>query len=150
MTSERILLGHCADKGVLGEHVIRGPVERSSNNANGKRRLGAAEQTATIVWQKQMSVGLDSREFVLWNAFAFHPMKGSWLSNRAPTPFELKAGRPLLESFLSLFPDARVVTVGNSARGLLSNLAIDTACHVRHPANGGANAFRAGIEALLP
>lgn len=151
MTSERILLGNLAKKGIEAADVIAGGGQRTSKTTTKTPALGANEPTATIVWGALKKAGIDTRDVVLWNAFAPHPMKTptDWLTNRKPTPQELKVGRPLLEQFLDMFPGARTVAIGRVSEGILTDMGIQVAAQVRHPANGGANAFRDGVASLL-
>jgi hypothetical protein len=149
MTSERILLNHLAAKGVRSDHVIAEGAMRTSKTDGRFGALGANEPTATIVWGKLMSAGLDSREFVLWNAFCFHPMGDGYLTNRKPTPVELDKGQHLLEGFMDLFPEAKRVAIGRVSEALLAERGISTVGQVRHPANGGATLFREGIQEIL-
>lgn len=151
MTSERILLGHLAKKGIDTIDVLYGHCRRTSQVTKKTPALGANEPTATIVWGALKKAGIDTREVVLWNAFAPHPMEadGAWLTNRKPTAQELVAGRPLLERFLGLFPGARTVAVGRVSEDILREVGVDVAAQVRHPANGGATAFREGVAQLL-
>jgi hypothetical protein len=72
-----------------------------------------------------------------------------WLTNRRPTLQELQLGRPLLEQFLAMFPGAQAVAVGRVSKGLLSEIGHQVTTQVRHPAYGGANAFRSGVVGLL-
>ncbi len=145
MTSERILLDRSA--AVPARGVFEGPKHQTSRTS--LHPQGAIEPTATIAWSLLTGLGLDSREFVFWNAFPFHPHKpGESLSNRAPTNRELQAAAPLLPAFLALFPNARVVAVGRVAQRTLQGLGLEVAC-VRHPAMGGATAFRTQVSALL-
>jgi hypothetical protein len=149
MTSERILLNHLEKKGVRSDHVIQGGAQRTSKRDGRFGALGANEPTATIVWGKLMSAGLDSREFVLWNAFCFHPMGDGYLTNRKPGAGELDKGQYLLEAFLDLFPEAKRVAIGRVSEALLAERGISTVGQVRHPANGGATLFRDGIHEIL-
>jgi hypothetical protein len=149
MTSERILLNHLVKKGVRSDHVISQGAQRTSKDHGKFKGLGANEPTATIVWGKLMSAGLDSREFVLWNAFCFHPMADGYLTNRKPTPAELDKGQHLLEAFIDLFPEAKRVAIGRVSEALLAERGISTVGQVRHPANGGATLFRDGIQEIL-
>jgi len=151
MTSERILLGHLAKKGVQASDVITGGGRRTSLITAKTPALGANEPTATIVWGALKTAGIDTRDVVLWNAFAPHPMKSAsgWLTNRKPTAQELQLGRPLLEQFLGMFPGAKTVAIGRVSEGILQGLGVEVAAQVRHPANGGATAFRAGVATLL-
>ncbi|MDA0225514.1 MAG: uracil-DNA glycosylase [Proteobacteria bacterium] len=147
MTSERILLGHLAARGVRPGDVIAGRVERTSRPA--LRPLGFNEPTATVVWRTLLEATGDARAWVNWNAFAFHPHRpGAPLSNRTPVPAERQAGRPFLEAFLEIFPGTTVIAVGQQAAALLGTLGVPNS-PVRHPSMGGATRFRAGIlEAL--
>jgi len=149
MTSERILLNHQAEKGVRADHVIEGETVRTSKTQGRLGPKGSSEPTASITWQKLMSAGLDSREFCLWNAFAFHPMGDGYLTNRKPSPSELTQAHHLLEQFIELFPGARRVAIGRVSEGLLAERGISTVGHVRHPANGGATLFREGIAEIV-
>lgn len=144
MTSERILLGFQAHNGVQPKDVFQGTARRTSKE---NLKLGGFnEPTATIVWKAIKQSGADPRKVVLWNSFAFHPMKSGWLTNRKPTPDELGQGRHLLEHLLSLFPKAALVPVGRVAEEILGNLEIACSGYVRHPANGGATEFRSGMS----
>ncbi len=111
---------------------------------------GFTEPTATIVWGALLKIGLDPREFVIWNSFACHPynpLKGL-LSNRRPLDEELDAGEPVLRQFLLLFPDSVVIAVGKVAEERLKAIGIDCV-EVRHPANGGAGKFRQQLGEIL-
>lgn len=150
MTSERALLKSNAQL-VEDQIYFRGPKYRTSkvNLHSGKSNAeGSIEPTATIVWDTMMQ-HYDSHEFVLWNAFAFHPHDpDDMLTNRTPTPDEIERSSETLKLFLAAFPGKPVVAVGRKSEGALTQLGV--AFHaVRHPANGGATKFRAGITALM-
>jgi hypothetical protein len=102
-----------------------------------------------MVWQALCKHGA-TQTAVLWNAFAFHPMRSpsGWLTNRKPSGEELQAGAALLTDFLDLFRGAAVVSVGRTAEGMLRKLGCSTAASLRHPANGGAPAYRSGFADL--
>jgi hypothetical protein len=143
MTSERILLGHLAPRGVPPDAVIRMPIERTSRTTD--KPLGYNEPTATVVWGTLLGAGLDPRVWVNWNAFACHPHRpGAPLSNRTPTRAELESARPLLASFLRLFAGVEVVALGRHAALSLTLLGVAHRA-VRHPSMGGAARFRAEI-----
>lgn len=148
MTSERILLGKRTDAGIQPDHVCRSRLRRTSHpkiNANGFN-----EPTATIVWQKLIDENLDTRNFILWNAFAWHPFNGAkgYLSNRTPKTSEMAMGEPALKAFLKSFRFAKVIALGNKAQYALKQLGVD-AVKVRHPAMGGARLFRQQLVKLL-
>ena len=112
------------------------------------RPEGWSEPSATIVHRVLAEVGLE-RATILWNACPFHPAAGTPLSNRTPTPAELALGAPYLAHLESILASAGrrplLVAIGRSAqRSLPEGTPV-----VRHPANGGASAFRIGILELL-
>lgn len=151
MTSERILLGNLAHQGVDAEDVIAGGGRRTSRVTAKTPALGANEPTATTVWSTLKANGIDTRDVVLWNAFAAHPMEadGAWLTNRKPSKAELRIGKPLLEQLLAMFPAAKTVAIGRVSEDLLKDMGVRVAGQVRHPAYGGVTDFRAGVLQLL-
>lgn len=113
-----------------------------------ERRLPFSEPSATIVWKTLYKLGI-AEKTVLWNAVQLHPYKsGNPLSNRTPTPAEIALGAPAMRLLAEAFPKARIVAVGKKAEGLLSEMGVRLAGAVRHPANGGATAFAAGLAEL--
>ena len=143
MTSERQL----AAASLLGSDYFEGDKRRTSREF--VRPAGFTEPTASIVWGKMLEAGLEGRQWVNWNAFAWHPQGPTALSNRTPTPEEFRAGLPALKSFLALFPGVPVVAVGEKSRAVLEELGVAVVAAVRHPANGGATKFREGISGVL-
>jgi hypothetical protein len=151
MTSERILLGHMAKKDIHANDVITGDCGRTSRITRKTPPLGATEPTSTAVWGALKAAGIDTREVVLWNSFALHPMKHAegWLTNRKPTKEELRIGLPLLEQLIEMFPAAKTVAIGHVANEVLDKLGVQVSKHVRHPAWGGATAFRTQVAQIL-
>ena len=98
---------------------------------------GPAEATATIVHRVLAELGVEE-DVLLWNAVPTHP--GGERSNRPPTRAEVAAGVPFARE---LARGRRVVAVGRVAQAALG------APYVRHPARGGAAAFRLGLCELL-
>jgi hypothetical protein len=146
MTSERILLG--GQSKIPPEAVFDGPKARTSRSELFPK--GSIEPTASIVWSLLLGMGFAPSEFIFWNAFPCHPHKPQQrLTNRAPTPIELRATGDILPALLALAPHARVVAVGRVAQKALGALSV-AAPAVRHPAMGGASQFRRDIQALFP
>jgi uracil-DNA glycosylase len=113
------------------------------------RRLPFSEPSATIVWKTLYRLGIADRT-LLWNAMQLHPYRPDNLwSNRTPTPDEIKLGEPALRILIATFPAARIVAVGKKSEGLLRDMGIPIAGSVRHPANGGATQFAAGLKELM-
>jgi hypothetical protein len=150
MTSERILLGHHEKVHGIpadGAFISRKAQRTSKPEVNAK---GMSEPTATIMWKALYKLGIDPFETVLWNALPWHPYdpdKGL-LSNRTPTDKELKKGYPALQTFLSLFPEGKIIAVGRKCEQSLSAFEIPY-IPVRHPANGGAPKFRRQMKKLI-
>lgn len=88
-------------------------------------------------------------KFFAWNCIPFHPHKPEdLLSNRTPTNGEIIAHLTLLSEILSLMNPGQIVAVGKSAERALKGVDMPFT-YVRHPAHGGANEFRAGMEKIL-
>lgn len=113
------------------------------------RRLPFSEPSATVVWSTLKELGIE-KEVILWNAVQLHPHHaGDPWSNRRPSQAELDWGKPGMRLLRDTFEHARIVTVGQTAAGLLRNMGIPVEAAVRHPAFGGATEFRAGMRDLL-
>ncbi len=137
-TSERIMLSGIDPPGLFG--AARGFVLATDDG-----RI-SAEQTATIVWREIARLDVVA---VGWNAFPFHPHRGDTpQSNRTPRAAEVVLGLPFLARVCTLFPAVLVVAMGNTADQALTRLGV--AHHkVRHPAQGGARQFAAGLRAVI-
>jgi len=148
MTSERILLGHLRGKGIAPEAVFRSTPPRRTSRPE-LRPLGFTEPTATIVWGVILSAGLDPRDFVLWNAFPWHPWhpQRGRLTNRTPSETELAEGKPPLHALLEGFNFRQIIAIGAKSKKLLHVAGVEAPA-VRHPANGGAPRFRQEFLAL--
>jgi hypothetical protein len=113
------------------------------------RRLPFSEPSATIVWKTLYRLGIEERT-ILWNAMQLHPHRPDNLwSNRTPTLAEISLGEPALRILIETFPFAKIIAVGKKSEGLLREMDIPIAGSVRHPANGGATKFAAGLKGLM-
>jgi len=136
-TSERLLLAGLGPLGQLG-------AAQGFALATDDGRL-SAEPTATIVYRELSAHGLFA---VGWNAYPCHPHRpGVDQSNRPPRVGELALGRPFLARVRALFPTLPVAAMGNVAAASLTALGIPHT-KLRHPAQGGATLFAAGLRAL--
>ena len=153
MTCERTLLGR--KPRVPAEAVFAGPKQRTSDvlaaRSDSEREGGFNEPTATIAWSTMLELGVAPERFVLWNSFAFHPHKpGAPLTNRTPTDREVMEQAAILDQFLALFPNRPIIAIGETAKRRLAELGQASGVQgVRHPANGGATAFREGMRRIM-
>jgi uracil-DNA glycosylase len=101
---------------------------------------GPGEASATIVRRVLRELGLEE-SVLCWNLVPTHPHRpGLPDTNRPPTRDEIASGRGFLDL---LAAGRRVFAVGRLAERALG------APYVRHPAHGGAAAFRAGLIEVL-
>ncbi|MGM0928165.1 MAG: uracil-DNA glycosylase [Actinomycetota bacterium] len=105
-----------------------------------------AEPTATVMWGV-----LAELDFLplLWSAYPFHPHQpGRQLSNRTPSSAEIRAGLPLWRELARIFGIVTVVAVGNIGHRSVTAAGLSVP-KVRHPAHGGKELFRQGLQDLL-
>jgi hypothetical protein len=98
---------------------------------------GPAEASATIVHRALRELEAED-DVLLWNVVPTHP--GTASSNRPPTRDEVRAAARFLREVTR---GRRTIAVGRVAHAALGG------AYVRHPARGGAPAFRAGLVASL-
>jgi hypothetical protein len=101
---------------------------------------GPSEASATIVHRVLGDLGLEE-DVLLWNVVPTHPHQPGYpYTNRRPTRGEVESS----SRFLDLVTGGRhVIAVGRLAE------TVTAAPYVRHPAHGGATAFRDGLCRLL-
>jgi uracil-DNA glycosylase len=137
-TSERILLAGLPTLDQFG-------AQRGYRCATDDGRC-SAEQTATLVYREMVSLGL---YLAGWNAYPFHPHRLNVdKSNRTPRSTELREGLEFLARFIGFFPRVPIFAMGNCAARSLETLAIKHV-RLRHPAQGGARLFAAGLHDAL-
>lgn len=129
--------------------IINGMVPRVWSPRFTSREKPWSEPSATVVWDALHKHGI-AASTVLWNAFAWHPHEATDLySNRTPTKAEFLAGAEVLYSVVRMFQGAQVVAIGKKAAAMLQSVYTGRFACVRHPANGGATAFRNGMAAII-
>lgn len=115
-----------------------------------QQQKGFNEPTDSVVWKACLEAGLSPNDFLLWNIFPFHPhKKGNLLTNRTPTDDELSTGLACTRELLSLTGPLPIFAIGKKSENTLTEAGFAVK-GLRHPANGGANIFRAQLkEGLL-
>ena len=104
------------------------------------------EYSSKIVW------GLLAEHFsrvVIWSTVPLHPHKpDAPMSIRTPSVAEAKEWSVLIPEFVRFFRPRAIAAVGRVAERACRYRGIDCT-YVRHPSQGGADAFREGMESLL-
>lgn len=114
-----------------------------------QKEKGFNEPTDSVVWKACLDAGLLPDEFLLWNIFPFHPYKkGNLLTNRTPTDEESAAGLVYTKELMEMTGPIPVFAVGKKSESTLTAAGIPV-IGLRHPANGGANIFRAQLKEAL-
>jgi len=143
MLSERILCGRRVPDFPRDGYHPRTSCPNGPNISDTVRQYGFNEPTATVVWEAVLENRLDPLSVVTWNIFPFHPRHDEQphdaLSNRTPTPEEIRTHERFCDELIGLFPGAVVLAVGEKAGRYL---AMPRQKILRHPANGGAEKFR--------
>ncbi|HEX3630351.1 MAG TPA: uracil-DNA glycosylase [Candidatus Dormibacteraeota bacterium] len=102
------------------------------------------EPSGTIVHGTLEELGAEQR-VILWNTVPTHPyLPRSPLSNRRPTREEVAAGKSYVDRLIAILEPRMLIGVGRIACAALPG-----AQYVRHPAQSGATAFRAGMREAL-
>ena len=149
MTSERILLDGHKKRGIYPEHVFS-TIKPQRTSKPILKPLGFSEPTGTIVWQVILESNLSPYNFILWNAFPWHPYNPDTgrLSNRTPTKNEFQIGLLFLSKLIKMTEIKKVIAVGEKSYAALTKLEIESR-KVRHPANAGAKRFREQMAKIL-
>lgn len=149
MTCERMLLD--CHPAVTSAMVFGHKGNRTSRNDSPllkpiQQQKGFNEPTDSVVWKACLEAGLSPNDFLLWNIFPFHPhKKGNLLTNRTPTDDELATGLACTRELLSLTGPLPIFAIGKKSENTLTEAGFAVK-GLRHPANGGANIFRAQLK----
>jgi len=104
------------------------------------------EYSASIFWRVLQP---HFPHFFVWNSLPLHPHDpGEPLTIRTPRRTEVREWQPLLTGLLDTLDPACVVGVGRKAERALTEVDADPT-YVRHPSQGGATKFEAGINEIV-
>jgi len=104
------------------------------------------EYSASIYWRVLQPY---FPHFFTWNSVPFHPHDADDpLTIRTPRRSEVAHYEDLLTDLLGLLKPERVVAIGRKAERALDEIGADCT-YVRHPSQGGAKKFEAGIQDIL-
>lgn len=138
--TSRMILGYDGQRTSRSDSPLLKPVQREK---------GFNEPTDSVVWKACLEAGLAPEDFLLWNIFPFHPYKrGNLLSNRTPAEEELAAGLSFAKELWEKAGKPPIFAIGKKSEVTLSEAGFSVT-GLRHPANGGANIFRAQLRKAL-
>lgn len=104
------------------------------------------EYSATIFWRVLQPY---VPHFFVWNSVPLHPHDpGEPLTIRTPRRSEVRAWHDLLSELLEVLDPERTVGVGRKGERALEAVDADPT-YVRHPSQGGATKFEAGMESIV-
>jgi len=104
------------------------------------------EYSASIYWRVLQPY---FPHFFTWNSVPFHPHDaGKPLTIRTPRRSEVAAYEGVLADLLGLLQPERVIAIGRKAERSLSEIDVD-GTYVRHPSQGGAKKFEAGVLEIM-
>ncbi len=107
-----------------------------------RRDAPYTEYSASIFWRVMLPF---FPRFLVWNALPFHPHRADEpLSIRTPRVSELRSFESVTELIVRAVRPRAVVALGRKAQGQLAWSGIDCR-YVRHPSQGGARDFEAGM-----
>ncbi len=105
-----------------------------------------SEASATVFWE---TLYQRHPSFLVWNCIPLHPHQpGQPLSNRTPTPTEIKSFAPLLAGLIDVLRPVQVIAIGRKAQLALRQVGQPAGC-VRHPGHGGKHQFQSEIKNQL-
>ena len=103
------------------------------------------EYSASIFWRVCQPL---FPHFFVWNSVPLHPHDpGEPLSIRTPRRTEVREWQSLLTGLLDALAPERIVGVGRKGERALEEAGADPT-YVRHPSQGGAKKFEAGITEI--
>ncbi len=108
------------------------------------------ERTATRFWKHVPACFEGLPRPLTWNIFPFWPfqvVEDGRRINRTPDRTEIEFGRFWLLQLIGMFPDARVIAVGNRAQETLTSLGFESP-KVPHPSRGRDSKLVLGLKEL--
>jgi hypothetical protein len=110
------------------------------------REAPHTEYSAGIFWRVVQPV---FPHFFVWNSVPFHPHDADApLTIRTPRRREVRRWSGLLEALLNALQPTCIVGIGRKGERALTEIGADVT-YVRHPSQGGAKKFEAGIRSIV-
>ena len=131
---------------VTSESQLTTPDFPIDGTATSRKDVPITEYSASIFWRVLRP---HFPHFFVWNSLPLHPHDADDpLSIRTPRRSEVRAWHDLLRALLDTLDPDRTVGVGRKGERALDEVGADPT-YVRHPSQGGANKFEAGMEAIV-
>jgi hypothetical protein len=131
---------------VTSEAQLTDPDFPIAGTATSQKDVPITEYSASIFWRVLRPV---FPHFFVWNSLPLHPHdRDDPLSIRTPRRSEVRDWHEFLRALLDVLAPERTVGVGRKGERALDEVGADPT-YVRHPSQGGANKFEAGIENIV-
>lgn len=102
------------------------------------------EASASVIW----SILKDKTEMpLMWNIYPFHPIANDG-KNGKPKSVDIKLGKSILESLLSIFEIEDIYCIGKKANDALCKHPLYKG-YIRHPSYGGKNECVSKLNEIL-
>ena len=131
---------------VTSESQLTDPEFPIDGTATSQKDVPITEYSASIFWRVLQPY---FPHFFVWNSLPLHPHNpDDPLSIRTPRRSEVRAWHDLLQALLDALDPDRTVGVGRKGERALDEVGA-APTYVRHPSQGGANKFEAGMEEIV-
>ncbi len=131
---------------VTSESQLTTPDFPIDGTPTSQKDVPITEYSASIFWRVLKP---HFPHFFVWNSLPLHPHDpDDPLSIRTPRRSEVREWHDLLRELLTALRPDRVVGVGRKGERALDEVGTDPT-YVRHPSQGGANKFEAGMETIV-
>jgi hypothetical protein len=130
---------------VTSESQLTDPAFPIDGTATSQEEVPVTEYSASIFWRVLQPY---FPHFFVWNSLPLHPHDpDDPLTIRTPRRSEVREWYDLLRGLLDVLDPDRTVGVGRKGERALDEVGADPT-YVRHPSQGGANKFEAGMETI--
>ncbi|MFB6230872.1 MAG: uracil-DNA glycosylase [Salinibacter sp.] len=131
---------------VTSESQLADPDFPVDGTPTSREDVPITEYSASIFWRVLEPY---FPRFFVWNSLPLHPHdRDDPLSIRTPRRSEVREWHDLLRALLDALDPDRAVGVGRKGERALAEVGADPT-YVRHPSQGGANKFEAGMETIV-
>ena len=131
---------------VTSESQLTDPDFPIDGTATSQKDVPITEYSASIFWRVLQPY---FPHFFVWNSLPLHPHDADDpLSIRTPRRSEVREWHDLLRELINTLDPDRTIGVGRKGERALDEVGADPT-YVRHPSQGGANKFEAGMETIV-